>query len=451
MCAKIPPVSVPIDSSKPYRWPSELMRLVDFVTQANPNDESTWIEWKSTLDLNDKSGHQHIAKHVLGFANRTVATARHHTGGYAYLIVGAEPGNVGGITPVDLAKLQPWIVGYVGSAVRWRAEYVSVQKHQVLVVIVDPPENGDPIHPVRQPLGDHPRGRILVRRQGSTAPANDHEIDQLTQRVRAGQGALEFTIEPIFPVIERRPEWPDRDGLTEVERAALLARPRADTQRHSGLSAGLEVLVAAVAGMSTVPDDRSDEDYVREVDRYCDDYRHVIDQRFVWRLVRHRPIWLRLEAVNLTEDNFTDIELQIHIPGEVCSWPDRHVDIADGDLPALPERPAPLGTRKPSALAALADRPIIKLWPPETCQAPGGLTGPGFTIRDGGSVTIDFEPFDLRPRQRHPLDEVPLSVGAVEGTALDCRWTATAGNASGQQTGNFTITVASSTLDVNSL
>lgn len=66
-------MSKAIDSSQSYRFPGELVELVEAVTQTDPNNESTWIEWKSTLDLTDKSAHWHIAKHVLGFANRTVA------------------------------------------------------------------------------------------------------------------------------------------------------------------------------------------------------------------------------------------------------------------------------------------------------------------------------------------------------------------------------------------
>ena len=82
---------LPIDSSRPYRYPSELTALVEAVTRAGENNESTWIEWKSQLDLADKSGVFHLSKHILGFANRTVATARAHAGGHAYVVVGASP------------------------------------------------------------------------------------------------------------------------------------------------------------------------------------------------------------------------------------------------------------------------------------------------------------------------------------------------------------------------
>ena len=148
----------PLDSSRPYRWPSELIELVEAVLATDPNNESTWIEWKSTLDLNEKSAQQHIAKHVLGFANRTVQTASLHSGGYGYLIAGAEPGNLAGITAIDHAVLRPRITRYVGPAPRWRAEYVQVQGRTVLVVVAEPPEHGDTIHPVRSQVFEHTKG-----------------------------------------------------------------------------------------------------------------------------------------------------------------------------------------------------------------------------------------------------------------------------------------------------
>ncbi|MPY81277.1 MAG: hypothetical protein GEV04_23245, partial [Actinophytocola sp.] len=141
---------IAIDSSRPYLSPSELEDLVRAVMGADPHNESTWIEWKSRLGLEEMSTHHHIAKHVLGFANRTVETARAHAGGYAYLIIGADPKGLLGISPVDPANLRPWIERYVGSAVRWRSEYLTEQNKQVLVVIVEPPRAGDPIYPLRR-------------------------------------------------------------------------------------------------------------------------------------------------------------------------------------------------------------------------------------------------------------------------------------------------------------
>lgn len=445
---------VPIDSSRPYRWPSELIELVEAVTRADPSNESTWIEWKSTLDLGDKSGHYHVAKHVLGFANRTVATARTHVGGHAYMIVGAEPGGVEGIEAVDPAVLRSKIIRYVGAAVRWRPELISVQGKQVLMVVVDPPEAGDPIHPVRHQLDKHEKGRILVRRAGSTDPADDFEVDQLVQRVRTGEGGLEITIEPLSTMIERKPSFPDFEELAETERVATLARPRADTPRPGGALGAFLNQAAAMGSTFEEPDERSQEDYEEEVEDYAKAYNQALQQRAAWRVWRHRPIFLRLEAVNLTEANFADIELEIHVPGDVRSWPEALDDFRRAGETPLPDRPAALGTRKRRSLFDIGSVPTGLMRPPvlgDSYRTPTISRGPSFTVKDSGSVTVDFSGIDLRPAQRLKLPPVRLLVDAPEGTMLDCEWKATAGNVPRRLSGRFGLTVGASTVSFDDL
>jgi hypothetical protein len=437
-------MAVPIDSSRPYRYPSELVALVEAVTRTDPNNESTWIEWKSTLDLSQKRDQCHIAKHVLGFANRTVAVARHHANGLAYLIVGAEPDRVVGITRIDPAILTPRIGRYVGPAVRWRAEYVLVQGRQVLVVVVDPPQNGDPIYPVRQELDTqppHPSGRILVRRPGSTNPANADEIDQLVERVRAGEGGLEFAINPISLTVERIPDVAVVDELTRIERVATLARPHRTEAPWFALA----------TDVFTKSDDRSEEDYRREVDKYCKLYRRALERRVFWRLGRHIQSHLRLEATNPTDENFSDIVIKLHISGDVRSWPEEAEEFTwSDDEPDLPSRPDVLGTPKSTMHIFDPRRLQIPTFPnvPITRVEP---RGPRFNIRDTGSVDIDFEQVDLRPRERLQLPSVPLLVDASEGTVLQCNWTATASNTRGQHTGTFTLTAVASTLELRTI
>jgi hypothetical protein len=60
---------------------------------------------EGTLDLTLKDAKEHIAKQVLGFSNRTVATAARHAEGYAYLLVGVEPGSLVGVDTIDNADL----------------------------------------------------------------------------------------------------------------------------------------------------------------------------------------------------------------------------------------------------------------------------------------------------------------------------------------------------------
>jgi hypothetical protein len=75
-------VAVKIDVSGPLLRPSQLEALVRAVADAGEHDEHDWLEWKSWLDLTQTRAREHIAKHVLGFSNRTVQTAALHAGGH---------------------------------------------------------------------------------------------------------------------------------------------------------------------------------------------------------------------------------------------------------------------------------------------------------------------------------------------------------------------------------
>jgi hypothetical protein len=155
----------------------------------------------------------------------------------------------------------------------------------------------------------------------------------------------------------------------------------------------------------------------------------VLEKRAVGRLWRHQPIRLRVEAVNLSEANFAAIEIEVHIPGEVRSWPDQ-LD-QSGDAPALPHRPAVLGTPKRLSFglpAGVLDATMRRSYFQPIPNTPSITAGPGYTVRDTGSVTVNFHGVDLRPEQRLSLPAVPLLVDADEGTVLDCEWTATARN-----------------------
>lgn len=447
-------MSVSLDSSRVYQHERDLIDLVEAIAKTDPNNESTWIEWKSHLDLSDKSGHWHMAKHMLGFANRTVSAARAHSAGNAYLVVGAEPGTVGGISPVDHAYLTPKLTRYVGSEVRWHATYVPVDGQAVLVMRVEPPKYGDPIYPLRAQLDVHPKGKIFVRRPGATEGADDFEIDQLIQRVRSGEGGLEISVEPAATTIECLPDVPDFDAWAEAERSATLARPRADAKQATGPLTGLRINSALVDMMTGEADDRSQEDYEEQVDSYLRKFKEALAQRFYWRLWRHKPMKLRLAITNLTDMNFSSIEVKIHVPGDVSEWPEELEEFVWGDESPMPRRPAPLGTRKPSFLRTAAVLPsyLNVPYPSHPTYVPPAIErGPSYRVRNSGSVDIDYTDIDLRPEERLELNPVELLVKVPDGTVLHCDWSATAGNVNRRLAGRFELQVVTSSVDLNSL
>lgn len=103
----------PLDLGRPLRGVDQLAFLVAHVHRAHPKNETDWLEWKTSLDLTSAGGRFEVIRQILGFANRDPDAARHHAGGLAYLILGIEPGNPCGQSPIDNADLTAGIGRYI--------------------------------------------------------------------------------------------------------------------------------------------------------------------------------------------------------------------------------------------------------------------------------------------------------------------------------------------------
>ena len=189
-----------IDTERAFRTPSELAALVTAVVEADPTStqETHWLEWKGPLPIGKAEGQFAIAKAILGFANRDPARAGSVCEGTAYMIVGAEPGSSPGITVVDHADLGQGIGRYVGGP-RWAPYYVDHGRTQVLVVVVEAPRVGDPIHTLQKANDRFYAGTVFHRGTAQSEPAGPREItmlgDRLTQGVRDPDLALDLSAE----------------------------------------------------------------------------------------------------------------------------------------------------------------------------------------------------------------------------------------------------------------
>jgi hypothetical protein len=201
-------MAVLIDTGMPLRSAQELAGLVNAILAASPNDETDWLEWKSGLDLGQRENQVTIARHILGMANRRVADAVRQVGGCGYIVIGAEPGSVTGVTEVDPADLSQAIQIYLGSAgPSWSASYIPTAGTSVLVITVEPPAAGDRIRTLQREFQSYLAGAIFVRRQGRTVPAAPGDITALEDRFAeplrvAGLDRERQRLEKISEVVE---------------------------------------------------------------------------------------------------------------------------------------------------------------------------------------------------------------------------------------------------------
>lgn len=438
---------IPIDTRKPFRYPSELKRLVEAIINAGDHDEARWIEWKRSLDLTASTSIQHIVKQILGFANRDPALAASWTGGHAYLVIGASPKDLRGVAHLDPADLISKVNPYVGSSITWTPEYIEVDGKTVLVIIIAPPRQGDKIHALRKPLGPYKAGTIFTRRSGQTDQADADELELLQRRLLARTTYIDVAIELTSSTIEARPAFKQLiDGWVEQERATLLsARHEPEPDDDDELPEFFRDLKTEIQ-----PDRRTEEEYAAEIDRFLEKSRDLLMQRTIWRLVRHMPAKLNLQVVNRDDRNLAKVHVCLEIPASSAigiSENTRAVVSKDYE-PRLRERPRPLG-RPPEQWWMGWNKPPNPKDLPARASRPTKFRGEGWSARVSSSKTeIEFETHDIRPRQVINLPPVPIIVKVKPGRTLNVDWGATATNADGRSAGILEIGVSESTLDV---
>ena len=64
------------DTTRAPLGAGRLAELVAAVRDAEPTDESLWLEWKGQLDLSTAAGRSSIARCIVGFANRVLVFVR---------------------------------------------------------------------------------------------------------------------------------------------------------------------------------------------------------------------------------------------------------------------------------------------------------------------------------------------------------------------------------------
>ena len=439
-----------VDTTRAARSAIARRQLVDAVLAAPIHEqELDWVEWKVPPDI--RALRAVIAKQILAFANREVSRAARTAEGCGYLLLGASPGgNLAGVTPVDPADLSSWLDPYVGGVdgPQWDADYVDISGKAVLVITVASPRDGDRPWPLRKEWNDGTgsvlqEGTIFTRRMGKSGQANAAEQDMLLTRSRAAGRRLSVEVvrsdEAVGRTYDASPEkiaeWIDRERIRLL--APLKPKPTVpgDAPGLLGSQYTLARLAAEMAKgplLGGLPEDRTKAQYGAEVDEYLAAASAAMPRHARWRAVSGRLATLRLQVVNLTEVPYAKLEVQMHIPGAVRAfWTPWHARPRD-DLPSPPRLWGPRTTFGPLGRDALTSSYLTR-----SLLTPAAEPIRGW-IKNSGSATVTFMPFDLRPTETAELDEVLLAADAsLAGQTVVVTWQATSTNAHGRNSGEF--------------
>lgn len=186
-------VTIEIDTSRSLRTYDQLVALVRAVASAGIEDESRSLEWKSGYpNLGDVESSFAISRAILGLANRPVDVAQTQFEGTGYVLVGVEPGRIGGQQVPDSADLLNALRRYTGHGrPLWDPRTVNVDGVSVLVVTVEPPRPGDRIALLHKSFQGAKgslvaEGTVFVRQPGATERASRADMEMLQDRLLSG-------------------------------------------------------------------------------------------------------------------------------------------------------------------------------------------------------------------------------------------------------------------------
>lgn len=409
----------------------ERATLVEYIVGAPMVQETDYLEWKSFYDLSTKPGAASTSRHLIGFGNREPSRAARVFDGYAYLLIGLEPGQLHGAVVWDSAKLDNWIEHFVGPELVYEPYYVSVQGQDILLLEVAPPKRGDPIHYLRRTTVDTSgktlrEGAIYVRKGGLTEQAKAGDMSMLNTRVRAeptsGPPPLDISVE----IDTSRLMSMGDEVLTNDFRDEYIAWHRTRLLRDLPRPATNPML----AGLTLPPvgEFRSEERFRKEVEDFLTRVEKDWMATTVCEHIKAASPALVFKIVNATDRVFEDVELEVTLPLERSLI---HLDASDARATLKPpKQPARWGSG-PAGLIQDVNFPSVI-----------SPDSPDIEARGEETTLVRFRGRLVRPRTNHELPE--LAVGLfprLAGTKLTVNWRVTARNTRGDLSGTVTVQI----------
>lgn len=416
-----------LDVSRAPRGVIAATALIHALENEDDRVERHYLELKGTLDLNSRRDAAKVAKFILGAANRPISLAETAFEGTAAMVVGVTNGKPVGVPPIEPMELARAVERYVGVAAvapRWDVVRVGVpdSPNEVLIVLVEPPVEGQPMYLCLANGDGVADGAIYMRADGETRQATADEIKALLQRAAAGtvpqvELAVDIAYSPYSLTIDV--DAAVADFVTAV-RAHLFEA--ADEQPAPGIGLGAAVFAAA-----WLPEDRSREAYVAEISEWEIALREAV------RLAPAELVGQLLPPVVVTVTNNSDaflreVELNIHLEGEITGAGYDHAPALKNVSLTLPPLPRRWGPRPNPALALQLPSSLLSGMP---SQPTFPTYKPSRTTWDNtGSVTISLDVGDLRPRGSVEVDEEEFVLWLPGGTENEAvtngKWTITA-------------------------
>ena len=202
--------------------------------------------------------------------------------------------------------------------------------------------------------------------------------------------------------------------------------------RFATLPASLQTWVEPIMG-KMVPEDRTEEIYLAEVEAYLDAARSKVANEAVRGFLDDACCELVVVVQNPTDGNIPGVELEVTLDDDVT------LNLEESDLTVLPERPRLWGPRKVGGfdLEALSRPSFTSLSPHFGFPSFPSLHS---DHRIAGQ-TVVYHVGHLRPAGRYESEPIPLLI-SNSGQKVSARWAATSAVLDGVVEGTFELTLA---------
>lgn len=405
-------------------------KLVEAVATQGDLAERHYLELKGPEDLSSKQNKQKVAKFILGAANRMPEKSAEAFEGCAVMIIGITKDGIKGVPPIEMLELTKVIQRFTGvPGPRWDIVRVPVKDstNQVLLFIVEPPEQGHPTYICRADGDGLKDGATYIRADGETRDAKSAELDQLRNRETTPEemAPVDLGISiagKVIPITVDNARTLDEYVLRTRQRLlGALPKPKPQVEPEAepsppgdrslanivGLSSGISKRAAAsrsipVAGLSrTIPEERSEDEYLAEIDQWEADFRAAWPNT-VNRIVGYGFGPAEVSVLNKTQTYLHDLAVKLHLEGPVKAV--EHYSRSDVNPRmnfGMPRPPRKWGPRENDLLANYS-----------TGVAPSAYSMSHFDPRPSssmwtntGSVDIEVEVGDLRPEDEFYTDD----------------------------------------------
>lgn len=420
-----------IDVSRAPRGVIAATELVAAVAQIGDLAERHYLELKGPGDLNSKANKQKVAKFILGAANRMPDKAAEAFEGCAVMIIGITKVGVVGVPPIEMLELNKVVEQHLGpTGPRWDIVRVPVKDsgNEVLVIVVEPPQIGQPAWICRASGDGLADGRVYIRADGETREASSAEQDLLRERgatLAAGPVELDVrVVGEVTPILvdgaRTRDEYiaitrtrlldalpkpsPQVEVVSDDTSVGFMTQTSASLDGYAKLSESIEKVAQSVVGSAmfdSIPEKRTEEQYRKQIDDWEADLRAAWPG-IVLEFASYINSRNEVEVVNKTTTFLHDVDVNVHIDGDVTTvepreTPDR---IRDLDI-EMPSPPRAWGPKQKNFGLTLGFNPA--LYTPHI--NPGSFRPSNSNWRNSGSVDNDVTVGDLRPKATFRTDD----------------------------------------------